>query len=289
MRWVEALHPEWIACEQVPPALPVWRQFATHFETLGYNVWCGVLNAANYGVPQTRKRAFLIASRTHQVQPPEPTHAKNPEPSLFGQLEPWVTMADALGWGRTKPAWTLAGGTGAGGADQMMQGGSGARKQTADEIANGEWVLNPGISSGHNHKRFYRTQEPAPTLAFGHDSAGWKWETLWPMERPSTTVMGIDRVAHPKHRGEGESQFPVGRTFTTQQCANGEVDNDGPITIRLTPQDALLLQSFPHDYPIQGPKTKQFEQIGNAVPPQLAAHVLAAATGTTYTGDNTND
>ena len=324
VRWVKALQPEWIACEQVPPALPVWRQFAEQFRSMGYSAWCGVLNAANYGVPQTRKRAFLIASRTHQVQPPEPTHAKNPEPSLFGELEPWVTMAEALGWGRTKPAWTLAPGTGAGGADPMMLGGSNIRTTVTNEITNNEWVLNPGATGSDRpnlNRRHYTMNEPAPTVAFGHDSAGWMWEVnlsaafttpgdrstsykfngsvspsatvtsqskawwinadpLWPMEQPSTTVMGTDHVANPGHH---EQQFPTGRTFTTEQCANGEVDNDGPVTIRLTPQDALILQSFPHDYPVSGSKTKQFEQIGNAVPPRLAAHVLAAATGTTYT------
>lgn len=49
--------------------------------------------------------------------------------------------------------------------------------------------------------------------------------------------------------------------------------------IRLTVAEALILQGFPLDYPVQVSRTKRFEQIGNAVPPPLAAHAVAALTG----------
>lgn len=50
-------------------------------------------------------------------------------------------------------------------------------------------------------------------------------------------------------------------------------------SIRVSVQEAAVLQSFPPDYPWQGTKTAQYLQVGNAIPPRLAAHIVAAATG----------
>jgi DNA (cytosine-5)-methyltransferase 1 len=101
LRWAIALRPEWLAWEQVPAVLPLWRECASQLRRFGYHCWTGVLNSADYGVPQTRKRAILIASRTRFVSRPETTHAKGGDGGdLFSEPRaPWVSMAQALGWG----------------------------------------------------------------------------------------------------------------------------------------------------------------------------------------------
>lgn len=54
-------------------------------EELGYDVQHQILNAADYGVPQLRERAIILASRKGEVTFPAPTHS-----------ESWVTVGDAL-------------------------------------------------------------------------------------------------------------------------------------------------------------------------------------------------
>ncbi|MER5584071.1 DNA cytosine methyltransferase [Streptomyces asoensis] len=294
MRWLYDLRPEWTCMEQVPDVLPLWKQYALYLQQWGYSTWCGVLNAADYGVPQTRKRAILIASRTRRVTAPDPTHAKAPETDLFGEcLMPWVSMADALGWTSGLTVNTRGErakderGREAGGSEFSADGPSqslvkSARswvlhtnrdqqadgsRQTADPYAapaptftaksGGQWVLR----NGNQERAAVRTaDEPVPTMAFGNNSA----RVEWVRQRPATTVCATDRIAPPGHRDRG---------------AGGESQFASPETVRITVAEAAVLQSFRPDYPWQGTKTKQFEQIGNAVPPLLAAHIVSAATG----------
>lgn len=270
VRWADALRPEWIACEQVPPVLPIWQDYAATLRSWGYSTWCGILNAADYGVPQTRRRAILLASRVRPALPPEPTHAKEPAPSLFGDaLAPWVSMAEALGWGDGKVGFPRL--------DDLGTSPDGYRERdwrTTDEPAFAltekarSWVvLNPGRTETQPNRRTYGPDEPAPTVAFGHDAASWCWE------RPATAVCADPRLSPPGYRGRPEDYADDG-TYAGERS----MDN----AVRLTPSEALVLQSFRADYPVQGTKTKQFEQIGNAVPPLLAAHILAAADGLAF-------
>jgi DNA (cytosine-5)-methyltransferase 1 len=128
LRYALELRPEWIACEQVPAVLPLWEHTARILRTLGYSAWTGILQAADFGLGQMRRRAVLIASRTRVVRAPRATHAEVPARHLFGEpLAPWRSMADTLGWGYTRrPSPTVTGGgTATGGAEPF---GNAARK-----------------------------------------------------------------------------------------------------------------------------------------------------------------
>jgi DNA (cytosine-5)-methyltransferase 1 len=349
LRWTLALRPEWLACEQVPAVLPIWRAVAHALGEYGYSTWCGVLNAADFGVPQTRKRAILLASRVRSVVPPEPTHARDPQPGLFGTLERWVSMADALGWGMTeRPGFTActAGGKRGGFGDGV--GGSGARRAllaersrgawvlrerqahgavrsldepamttsasadngnfawTPREQAQGEWIVRTGANSMVTGRTAVDLQpyersltEPAPTvdckagsawtLNTGRDwkpggtradaqnipadqpaptvsaIAGPQWQIL-----PATTIGCDPRISPRCHHDEGMQG--AGAVDVATAMAGGHDDKP----VKLSVRDALILQSFPADWPVQGTRTAQFRQIGNAIPVGLARAVLGA-------------
>lgn len=89
-----------IVLEQVPAVLPVWKAFRTVLERHGYGVAHGVLRSEEFGVPQTRRRAILIARLgAAHVTLPTPTHKSfrkgGPDQAELG-LEQWVSMRQAL-------------------------------------------------------------------------------------------------------------------------------------------------------------------------------------------------
>ena len=132
LAYVKTHMPELIAWEQVPSVLPVWESCAQVLRTLGYSATTGILSAEQYGVPQTRKRAVLIARRDGiQAVLPKPTHShyypRDPL-RLDRGVAPWISMAEAVGFGftnRPAPTYCNRGNGGAG----IEWGGNSIRKQ----------------------------------------------------------------------------------------------------------------------------------------------------------------
>lgn len=317
MRWLYDLRPEWVCMEEVPDVLPLWKQYADVLRGWGYSAWTGVLNAADYGVPQTRQRAILIASRVRKVTAPEPTHAKAPAEDLFGGcLERWVSMAEALGWdsGLTvntrgdrktaggnefladRPSWALTEKT----RSWVLRTSFGTPKQ---DPRNGSHEMDPFerpahavtgkakdwvLRNGNQPNAAIRTaEEPAPTMAFGNNSARVEWvykRTAGGYQRiddakPSPAVKPVNPSgASSAPRFDDLVVLPTSKPFVETQEARDLVGAPTH-TVRITVAEAAVLQSFRPDYPFHGTKTKAFEQVGNAVPPLLAAHVVSAATG----------
>lgn len=250
LRWALTLRPQWVAWEQVPAVQPIWDACAVILRAHGYTVDTGKVQAEQYGVPQTRRRAILVArddSLSRLAGParlPVPTHTRyvKGKPRQADGLLPWVSMADAL--------------------------------RAADLPIPGEAVRSNYGTGGDPRNRGQRTvDEPAATVTSKVDRNLWQptpavpGDTSWTENRPSPTIVGSfapDVVAAPGYRkaGDGPRQSQPG-------------------SVRVTVQEAGVLQSFPADYPWQGSRSAQYRQAGDAVPPLLAEAIIREVAGPT--------
>lgn len=177
--------PTYVVFEQVTPVLPVWEAMAVIMRREGYSVWTGILNSEQYGVAQTRRRAVLIARRDGKVaRPPMPTHSKfyQHDPArLDDWLLPWVSMADALGWGSTsRPSPTVTGGgTSRGGAEPF---GSSAREALYRDRLRGNWIQRGNYSAGAGSRSERTLDQPSLTIT----SKVFRWS-----DRPGDITDGI--------------------------------------------------------------------------------------------------
>lgn len=75
-RLVQEVRPHIVSMENVPELEneQVFKDFVQTLEELKYNVTYKVVNAADYGVPQRRKRLLLLASKIKKIKFIEPTH-----------------------------------------------------------------------------------------------------------------------------------------------------------------------------------------------------------------------
>ncbi|MDP4429481.1 DNA cytosine methyltransferase, partial [Escherichia coli] len=54
----------------------VFDDFVTTLRRLGYQVWQGVVDCTQYGLPQTRRRMVILASAIGPIELIAPTHLK---------------------------------------------------------------------------------------------------------------------------------------------------------------------------------------------------------------------
>ncbi|WP_100813056.1 DNA cytosine methyltransferase [Microbacterium lacus] len=273
--------PELVALEQVPPVLPVWRRIASVLRTLGYSAWSGLIRSEQYGVPQTRERAILLARLDGPVKPPSPTHSRyypsHPE-RLDEGVAPWVSMAEALGWDANE----LVGFPRLGDGREVVEIDGVEYRERDLRPASGpalnvtgkarSWerftaergFLGAGRQAGEMvGQRVRPIAEPAHTIT-GSGTAACVFN------RPATTIAGDSRVWAPGHKVNASD---LERRSDARERYG---DRAGSTAIRVTLEEAAALQSFPPDFVWRGTQTARFQMVGNAVPPLMAEAILAS-------------
>jgi DNA (cytosine-5)-methyltransferase 1 len=199
----------------------------------GFATRAEILNAADYGAPQTRRRTIVVGWRNVSEPdfPPRPTHA---DPSKKLNLPPWRTVRHAIG-DLPKPIGTEVGV----GAPIDLHFG---RNPTERSIARYKAVP----IGGNRFDLFRNAPELTPDCWVRKTSGGTDlFGRLW-WDRPSVTI---------------RTEF-----FKPEKGRYLHPDQDRPITHR----EAARLMGFPDGFRFSGNKSEIARQIGNAVPPPLA-------------------
>jgi DNA (cytosine-5)-methyltransferase 1 len=102
LRFVLAIRPKVCMLENVPGLIMsskgrrYFNEVRRGLERAGYNVSYDVVELADYGVPQFRRRLLLIGARDEAIPIPAPTH-HDPTRSRKPGQRPWRTVRDAIG------------------------------------------------------------------------------------------------------------------------------------------------------------------------------------------------
>lgn len=226
------------------------NEIISRLEEQGYTITSAVLNSADYGVPQRRRRAFFMANRFGvKFNIPTPTHSKRAqkEESLFdypNHITVWDAISDLPsvehGSGleetqyQTKPQTSYQ--------ELMRDNLPTVKNHIARKLASKQYErlasIKPG--QGHNDLPDHLKTKGGYSGAYGR--------LTWDMVAPTITRW----VFHP---GSGRWGHPIDiRTLTIREVAR--------------------IQSFPDSYEFVGSYTDQSGQLGNAVPPLLAYNVI---------------
>ena len=235
LEMVKQYQPKGFIIENVPGMATMYDgqvkdEILRRFRAMGYNVDCDILCAADYGVPQIRKRLIFMGVRNDIGMP------RFPKPIL--DSEHYVTCREALD---DLPS-------------REEELGEEVDHYTAEPRTEYQKKMRGKCTVLYNHVATAHKQFVKDTIALVPEGGNWK-------DLPPG--VGESRKFHEAWtRYDGNKPS---RTIDTGHRNHFHYQYNRVPTIR----ENARLQSFPDDFVFTGTKTQQNRQVGNAVPPLL--------------------
>ena len=237
---VKFVKPKYFVMENVPNLLTAEKGFFLNeikglFKDYGYSIRYGILNAADYGVPQNRRRAIIIGK--YLANPPElPLPCKQ-------KLTIWDAISDLA----------------------YLESGEGEFEQEYRNSPKSDYEkkMRKGSKILYNHMATKHSALALERLSLIPPNAG---KEVLPKKHITKSVYS--------GTWSRMKQNDVAVTITTRFDTPSSGKFTHPFLNRaITVREAARLQSFPDTFKFIGSKMSQMKQVGNAVPPLLARKI----------------
>lgn len=260
--YCEALQPKMVLMENVAEMKNGFdeaysQEIISRLEEEGYTITTVVLNSADYGVPQRRRRAFFMANRFGvKFSVPKPTHTsiKKDDTNIAFLFEP---SSHINVWDAISDLPSVAHGS-------------------------GQELTDYATPPQNEYQKLMRNDSPKVKNHIARKLAAKQFERLASIEP------GQGHKDLPKHlQTKGGYSGAYGRltkdmiapTITRWVFHPGSGRWGHPVDIRtITIREIARLQSFPDNFEFVGSFTDQSGQLGNAVPPLLAQAIVQSMT-----------
>jgi len=236
-RLAEEIRPQAIMMENVPgltrKGQTLCERLRSRLQALDYRLTEGVLQVADYGVPQFRRRFVLLGGRGFKIPLPDATHSG----TEVDNLVPWRTVRETIG--------------------DMSAPITLAEAKARGQVERSDWHVVRGLS----HKNLQRIKVA---------KAGETWTHIPENLRPKCHRDGYIGFTNVYGRMEWDRPAPTitGGCTTFSKGRFGHPEADRTISVR----EAALLQTFPLDYRLDTPYMEHVcNMIGNALPCDFAA------------------
>lgn len=241
---VSTVQPMYFVMENVPNLLTAENgyfknEIVTLFSELGYAISAEVLCASDFGVPQNRRRAFIIGKRTNGRP------VKFPQ-KLCHRTSIWDAISDLA----------------------YLESGEGSEVQNYRFPAQSDYqvLLRKESTLLYNHVATKHSPVALERLAMIPPKGG---KEFLPKEHLTKSIYSGTWC-----RMDADD---ISVTITTRFDTPSSGKFTHPYLNRaITVREAARIQSFPDRFHFYGTKTSQMKQVGNAVPPMLAEAVAKA-------------